>query len=91
MEKIIFVQLKGFKTVKYFKALNEIKAPIQPLILWPKLKHALPGLKVPIDTHLTSNCIYKIICYECRSSYIGLSTRPVITRKKNTPERKIAD
>ena len=51
-----------------------------PVLITRKLKTAPPSLKEPIPVGLCSNVIYKYTCSGCHSSYVGLTTRHLITR-----------
>ena len=81
-KRLFYIQYRGFETVKFIKSLEKAEAPIQPILLMTKLKNVLPSLKAPMELNIASNVVYKLTCSGCRSTYIGFTTRHLITRKK---------
>ena len=47
-----------------------------------KLKTVLPSLKPKVEMNLNSNVVYKMKCSGCSSSYVGMTSRHLITRLK---------
>ena len=81
-KRLFYIQYRGFETIKFIKSLEKVEAPIRPIIVMTKLKSVLPSLKAPMELSIASNVVYKLTCCGCRSTYVGFTTRHLITRKK---------
>ena len=79
---MFFIQYRGVETMNYITRLIDYNAPITPIFITRKLRTALPSLKEPITTDLSSNVIYKLCCTGCCSCYVGMTTRHLVTRIK---------
>ena len=86
-KRLFYIQYRGPETSKYVGDLIKQGAPIIPIFTTRKLRTCLSNLKPEIEKPLTSNVIYKIACPRCSSSYVGLTTRHVITRVKEHFEK----
>ena len=81
-KRLFFIQYRGFHTIEFIKNLQKASAPIHPILVMRKTKTVLPNLKEPVEKQLSSNVIYRIKCQGCHSCYIGLTTRHLLTRKR---------
>ena len=79
-KKLFYVHYRGLETTNYIKNLVNCGVPISPIYTTRKLRTMLPSLKPAIEKTLSSNVVYKISCTRCSSSYVGYTTRHLITR-----------
>ena len=84
-----FVQYRGNKTQSFASRLKKM-CDIQIIFTTRKLTTCLPTLKSPFDKNLKSNVVYKVTCNGCISTYVGQTSRHVITgisdyQKKDSP------
>ena len=79
---MFYIQYRGPHTINYINNLIKIDAPIIPIYMTRKLKTVLPSLKPKVERNLNSNVTYKMNCSGCDSSYVGMTSRHLITRLK---------
>ena len=70
-KRLIFIEYRRKVTDDYYRALNKIKAPCQPVLTMRKLKTVMPTLKPAIDKKVRNHVMYRITCPGCQSYYIG--------------------
>ena len=74
------MQYRGNESTKFISRLLKIGAPIEPIYTMVKTRHALPSTKPPVNKMFRSNLIYQIECSGCKSKYVGLTRRHLISR-----------
>ena len=79
-KKLFFVQYRGNESTKFISRLMKIGAPIEPIYTMVKARNALPSMKPSVNKMYKSNIIYQIECPGCKSKYVGLTTRHLISR-----------
>ena len=79
-KKLFYLQYRGNESTKFISRLLKIGAPIEPIYTMVKTRHVLPSTKPPVNKMYRSNLIYQIECSGCKSKYVGLTTRHLISR-----------
>ena len=79
-KKIVFIQYRGDISEIFANKLKDSGAPIKAILTLRKTKTAMPSLKSSIEKVMTSNVIYQYQCPKCKFSYVGLTSRHLITR-----------
>ena len=74
------VQYRGKNSEPFARALHKLNAPCTVVKMLRKLKTVLPSLKPRVPFVLRSRIVYKIKCPHCKVSYVGMTTRHVLTR-----------
>ena len=80
--KLIFVEYRGRVSENYEKSLKRCAAPCKVIFTLRKVKTCLPSLKPAIDKPLRSRIVYQFKCPRCHVSYVGQTSRHLLTRFK---------
>lgn len=75
-----FIQYRGKCTEHFARALHNLKAPCVMIMTLRKLKTVMPSLKPRVEMEFRSGVVYKIVCPRCHVSYVGETTRHLLTR-----------
>ena len=77
---MVILQYRGRSSDSLAKKLRAIIEGISTVSTTQKLKTCLPSLKNPIPESRCSRVVYKLICSECQSCYVGQTNRHLQTR-----------
>ena len=77
---MVFIQYRGEISEMFAKKLKDCGAPIKPILTLRKIKTVLPSLKPNVEKLISSNLIYHYQCPKCKFSYVGMTSRHLITR-----------
>ena len=75
-----FVQYRGKNSEHFARSLRKLNAPCTVVMTLRKLKTMLPSLKPRVPFVLRSRIVYQIKCPHCEVSYVGMTTRHLLTR-----------
>ena len=82
-----FVQYRGKNSEHFARALRKLNAPCTVVMMLRKLKTVLPSLKPRVPLVLRSRIVYQIKCPHCEVSYVGMTTRHLLTRFREHKSR----
>ena len=75
-----FIQYRGKCTEQLAKALHNCKAPCKVIMTLRKLKTVMLSLKPEVEYKFRSGVVYQIVCPRCQASYVGKTSRHLLTR-----------
>ena len=81
------MQYRGKHSEHFARALHKLNAPCTVVTTPRKLKTALPSLKPRVPFVLRSRIVYKINCPHCEVSYVGMTTRHLLSRFREHKSR----
>ena len=75
----IVLQYRGNISNEFVEKLNKIHH-VKSIFTTRKLKSCLPSPKSSLDKDLKSHVVYELICYGCKSIYVGQTCWHITTR-----------
>ena len=87
-KKMIFIQYRGKITEKYVEQLKKSGAPVNPILTMKKVSTELPSLKEKVEKVICSSVVYKFECSNCKVSYVGMTSRHLLTRFREHCSKK---